>query len=135
MTHLVDANVLSETTRPQPDGRVVEWLSRHQAGLVVDPIVLGELRYGILRMAGGRRRARLERWFEGVVGKVACVPWDAECGVRWAELLADLRRSGNRMPVKDSMIAASALRYGLTLATRNTADFRNAGVVVIDPFA
>jgi hypothetical protein len=57
VTYLVDANVLSEPTRPQPDPLVIEWLRAHERDIVVDPIILGELRFGILlcRMAGSGR--------------------------------------------------------------------------------
>lgn len=135
MTYLVDANVLSEPTRPAPDRRVVEWLRANEQAIAVDPIVLGELRFGILLLPKGRRRAALERWFaEGVVG-LHCVHWEADTGLRWAELLARLRRSGKAMPVKDSLIAATALTHGLTVATRNRRDFEQAGVRVFDPFA
>lgn len=51
MPYLVDANVLSEPTKPQPDLRVIEWLLAHERDIVVDPIILGELRFGILPLA------------------------------------------------------------------------------------
>jgi predicted nucleic acid-binding protein len=54
--------------------------------------------------------------------------------LKWAELLARLRASGRAMPVKDSLIAATALVHDLVVATRNRADFEKAGVVVTDPF-
>jgi hypothetical protein len=50
-------------------------------------------------------------------------------------LLADLRSAGKAMPIKDSLIAATALLHGLRIATRNHADFRVAGVKLLDPFA
>jgi len=77
----------------------------------------------------------VERWFSEGVAKIVCLPWDAATGLRWAQLLADLRTSGLSMPIKDSLIAATALVHGLTVATRNTRDFRRAGVKVLDPFA
>ena len=92
MRYLVDANVLSELTKPSPAARVLDWLRRHEPDLVVDP------------------------------------------GMRWADLLARLRTAGKSMPIKDSLIAATALLLGLTIVTRNVADFSAAGVTVIDPF-
>jgi len=58
--YLVDANVLSELTKPTPEDRVVAWLRGHEPDLVVDPIILGELEYGILLLPAGRRRKLLE---------------------------------------------------------------------------
>jgi predicted nucleic acid-binding protein len=134
VTILVDASVLSEPTKPDPHPRAVVWLRRHEQDIVVDPIVLGELRYGILLLSRGKRRERLERWFAGV-SRLHCLAWEGETGMRWAQLLADLRRRGTPMPIKDSLIAATALVHGLPIATRNRRDFEPAGVEVLDPFS
>ena len=134
MKFLVDANVLSEPTKAVPDSNVVEWLKRHERDLAVDPIILGEVRFGILLLPKGKRRSRLERWFDAGVLKLQCLPWEADSGMRWAELLASLRASGRAMPIKDSLIAATALAHGLTVVTRNRAGFEKAGVKVANPF-
>jgi hypothetical protein len=133
VTYLVDANVLSEPTRPEPSAQVVAWLRDNERELAVDPIILGELRFGIHVLPAGKRRHRLERWFERGVANLTCLSWDAVTGLRWAELLADLRRAGLAMSIKDSMIATTALVHRLTVATRNVKDFRKAGVKVVDP--
>ena len=135
MKHLVDANVLSEATKPESDPRVVEWLRRNERSIVVDPVILGEVRYGILPLARGTRRSKLERWFEEGVGRIQCLPWDSTVGLRWAQLLADLRRRGRPMSIKDSLIAASALAHDLTLVTLNQRDFKPARVKLADPSA
>jgi predicted nucleic acid-binding protein len=100
----------------------------------VDPIILGEIRFGIDRMPPGRRKGRFERWFAEGVENLVCLPIEAATGIRWAQLLARLRAGGSAMPFKDSLIAATALVHGLTVATRNARDFRKAGVKVFDPF-
>ena len=135
MKYLVDANVLSEPTKPVPDSRVVAWLREHESDIAVDPVILGELRFGILILPRGRKRTALERWFNVGAGRLHCLPWDAETGLKWAELLARLRIAGKAMPIKDSFIAATAVVHGLAVATRNRAGFVNAGVRVVDPFA
>lgn len=135
MRVLVDANVLSEATKPEPDPRVLEWLRRNERSLAVDPIVLGEVRFGILLLAPGARRAELERWFEQGVGRIQCLPWDSAVGLRWAQLLADLRRRGRPMSIKDSLIAATALAHDLELATLNLRDFESARLKLVDPSA
>lgn len=135
MRYLVDANVLSEPTKPRPNPGVVAWLRQHERDIAVDPIIVGEVRFGILLASPGRRRQQLEQWFQKGIERIHCLPWDASTGLRWAELLADLRKRGCAMPVKDSLIAATALVHGFTVATRNLRDFSNAGVSVVDPFA
>ena len=134
MKYLVDANVLSEPTKASPDANVVAWLGKNEREIVVDPIVLGELRFGILLLPKGKRRNNLERWFEAGVQRLHCLPWEADTGLRWAALVAGLRKSGLAMPVKDSLIAATALVHDLTVATHNSSDFRKAGVKLVDPF-
>jgi toxin FitB len=132
--YLVDANVLSEPTKPSPDPRVVDWLQAHESEIAVDPVILGELRFGILILPRGKKRMALETWFNAGVGHLHCLPWDADTGLKWAELLAHLRKTGKAMPIKDSFIAATAIVYGLAVVTRNRIDFAKAGVRVIDPF-
>ena len=98
MRYLVDANVLSEPTKPFPNAGVVAWLQRYERDIAVDPIILGAIRFGILLLPRGRRRTHLE-------------------------------------PVKDSLIAATALVHGLIVATRNRSDFEKARVKIVDPFS
>lgn len=135
MKYLVDANVLSEPTKPNPDPRVMEWLREHEPDMAVNPIILGELRFGILLLPKGKKRTALERWFDSGVASLLCLPWESETGLKWAELLARLRTSGKAMPIKDSLIAATAAVHGLAVATRNHSDFSKTGLGIVNPFA
>jgi predicted nucleic acid-binding protein len=110
-------------------------LSANEENLVVDSIILGELCIGILALPRGRKRTQLEQWFGAVVQTTDCLPWDAAISRGWAKLVVDLKRKGDKLPLLDSMIAATALHHELTVATRNTRDFERAGVKVLDPFA
>jgi predicted nucleic acid-binding protein len=134
MKYLVDANVLSEPTKQSASNKVVEWLTKNEANLVVDPLVIGELRIGILALPRGRKRERLEHWFENVVEVLECLPWDTTVSRRWATLVVDLKRRGETVPLLDGMIAATALQYDLIVATRNTRDFQKTGVKTLNPF-
>jgi len=116
MKYLVDANVLSEPTKRDPDARVVGWLTDNEHKLVVDSIVLGELCVGVLALPTGRKRTELEHWFDGVAETIVCLPWDAVVSRRWAQLVVNLKRRGRTMPLLDGMIAATALEHGLTVA-------------------
>jgi len=135
MIYLVDANVLSEPTKRSPNPKVVVWLSAHEEDLVVDSVILGEIEIGIRTLSVGRKRAKLQRWFEALVQTIDCLPWDAAVSRRWAQLVVELRAKGHMLPILDSMIAATALAHDLTLATHNVGDFQRAGVKIVDPFA
>ena len=134
MIYLVDANVLSEPTKRTADSRVVTWLNANESNLIVDSIIIGELRIGILALPRGRKRNRLEQWYEVVVETIECIPWDATISQRWAALVVELKRKGETVPLLDGMIAATALQHDLIVATRNTRDFQKTGVKTLNPF-
>ncbi len=134
MKFLVDANVLSEATKPNPNPKVVGWLAAHETQLAINPIVLGELRFGILLLPKGKRRSELLAWLDSGIRYLQMLDFDATTSENWAQLLADLRKQGRAMPVKDSLIAATARQFQLPIATRNAKEFAFAGVKVVNPF-
>lgn len=134
MRFLIDADVLSEPTKPEPRRSVVEWLRQHEPDLGICSITLGELRLGILKLAAGRRRRSLETWYENGVEVMAIVDFDAAAASQWALLMCDLQRRGRPMPVADSLLAATARSRGLTVVTRNEAHFRDSGVRLLNPY-
>jgi toxin FitB len=113
---------------------VVQWLRSHDRDLIVSPIILGELEFGILLLPVGRKRAKLLDWFRQGVQQLNLVDFEAATAGAWAQLLAELRRKDRAMPIKDSLIAASARQHGLTVATRNVGHYKYAGVRVFNPF-
>lgn len=98
------------------------------------PIVIGEIAYGIGLTTSPRKRNDLERWFAEGIKRLCVIDLDSGTATVWAALLVRLKKKGRAMPVKDSLIAASALQHGLTIVTRNISDFQNAGAPLIDPF-
>ncbi len=136
MSFLVDANVLCEGTRPAAAPRVLAWLAQHDVRLCVSVITLGEILKGIRLLPRGRRRTQLERWlveletsFEGRI-----LPVDSAIMQTWAELYARHQSAGRLLSSFDSLLAATALRHGLTVATRNLTDFPK-DVPVVNPWA
>ena len=134
MKFLVDANVLSEATKPDPNPKVVGWLAAHETQLAINPIVLGELQFGILLLPKCKWRSELLAWLDSGIRYLQMLDFDATTSENWAQLLADLRKQGRAMPVKDSLIAATARQFQLPIATRNAKDFAFAGVKVVNPF-
>ena len=134
MTFLVDVNVLSEPTKKTPDPKVKEWLLANRAELVVDPVIMGEIWEGIMRLPEGRRKQNLIEWYGWSRASMVCLPWTLETGIVWGELSCEVTKKGFTIPAEDTMIAATAKHHGLTVATRNVDDFTRCGVPVVNPF-
>jgi len=132
--YLADVNVLSEPAKPQPTARVVEWLLANHAEIVIDPVVLGEMWEGIIALPEGRRKQNLVEWFRRIPASLVCLEWTRGTALVWAELRDEVRRRGFTVPIKDTLIAATARQHGLTVATRNVDDFLRCGVPVLNPF-
>jgi predicted nucleic acid-binding protein len=129
VSFLLDTNVVSEWVKPQPTLSVIAWLDEVDEDRVfLSVITLTELRYGIERLAAGKKRKRLEGWlmhdlplrFEGRVLGIDSTVAHA-CG----ELLARREAAGRPIHVMDAFLAATAAVHGLTLVTRNDSDFQN----------
>lgn len=134
MSLLLDTNVLSETVRPRPNAGVLQWLAAHPS-FFISAITLEELSFGIERISG-RRRAALYEWLERLRAEPSpgVVPVDAEIALAAGRLRARREQKGRPVAQADMLIAASALTRGLTLVTRNVADFDGCGIALLDPF-
>lgn len=134
MKYLTDVNVICETTKPNRSTKVTDWLQKHRADIWVDPIVVGEIWRGILKLPAGQRRTALTKWFQELCERMPCIEWSLETAIAWAEIVEQTRRAGFTIGIADTMIAATAKLHGLTVATRNVKDFSRCGVPVFDPF-
>lgn len=138
MSYLVDTNIISEATKPQPDIRVESWLAaQSNDSLFLSVITVGEIRLGLLLLDAGKKKRTLLRWLNEEINSVFAdriLPVDIAVIERWAELQATAEKAGRRLPTMDSLLAATALAHGLTIATRNIADFEGAGVPLLNPW-
>lgn len=135
MSYLIDTNVLSELRRKQPDPNVVAWMQvRPRPSLFLSVLTLGEIRRGLERVEDAKRRQALLDWLEVelrhyFVGRLLDI--DAATADRWGRLMA---QAGRPLPAIDGLLAATALQHDLTLVTRNSKDFADVGVRVINPW-
>jgi toxin FitB len=135
---LLDTNVLSELIRPKPDEGVTKWLdSLDSAAVATTAITAAELRYGVARMPAGQRRERLNEAIRGLIevdleGRVE--PFDAAAATHYAALVSDRDKAGRPISMADGQIAAICRKLGATLATRNTSDFQDTGIDLLDPW-
>ena len=138
MNFLLDTNVVSEWVKPRPNAGMVKWLAEaDEDRIFLSVVTLGELQYGVERLAPGERRKRLEEWLEAELKdrfEERVVGVDEEIAVTWGKLLAKLDRTGRPMGVADGFLAATAMARGMALVTRNVEDFLAVDVELVNPW-
>ena len=131
--YLLDTNVVSELRKPRPHGAVLAWLKAvDDAQLFVSTVTLGEIQAGmeLTREQDAPKAQAIETWLEQVASAYNVLPMDAAAFRHWARLI---HRKSDTL-YEDAMIAATACANGLTVVSRNVADFKALGLEVIDPF-
>ncbi len=131
--YLLDTNVVSELRKPRPHGAVLAWVaSLPEREVFLSALTLGELQAGVerTRRQDPHKASLIEDWISQVEGDYQVIPLDAPVMREWARLMD--RRSDHL--IEDAMIAATARVYNLTVATRNTRDFRLFDVSLFNPF-
>jgi len=133
----LDTNVISELMRKAPDPGVVDWLERHDAELALSTIVIGEIAFGIEKIAPEQRARRLTSDFDELRRRYAdrIFAFTEAAALSYGTLMGERKRAGRPMPIADAMIAAIARTHGAKLASRNLADFEGSGLELISPWA
>jgi hypothetical protein len=138
MSFLLDTNVISEWAKPRPNPNLVSWLDNvDEDHLHVSVATFAEIRHGIELMARGRRREALFRWLhDDLAARFAdrILPVDRVVAETWGVVVARASTGGNPMATMDGFLAATAAVHSLTLVTRDAADFRGAGVPLLNPW-
>ena len=136
---LLDTNVLSELRRPRPERKVVAFIQAPPLeSLFVSPVALAEIRFGIERVADPTHRAALADWLSHTVRPMfdeRVLEISEDVMLRWRLLVEAGRLIRHTFSQPDLIIAATALHHGMTVVTRNTADFARANVPVTEPVA
>jgi len=136
MKYLLDTNVLSETTKSQPNKNVLNWFANTlDTDMYISVITIGEIVQGIEKLSDEAKQKKLSVWLNNIInygfnGRVANI--DVDIMTTWGKLQAKLSRT---LPIQDSLIAATALTHNMTVATRNVKDFEGiSNLKVINPW-
>jgi predicted nucleic acid-binding protein len=137
--YLLDTNVVSELIKPSPDALVAAWIrATEETDLHLSVLTFAEIRYGIEKLPQGSRRERLRRWMDADLadrfeGRILGV--DRAIGELWGVIMARGFALSVRLPVMDTLLAATAEHHGMTMVTRDIRDFARAGVATLDPWS
>lgn len=135
--YLLDTNIISDFTKPQPSPSLVTWLAEQaDENLFIASLTLAEIRRGILEKPAGRRRDQLDSWFAGPTGPQALfagrvLPFDEKEALIWARFMAEGRAKGRPRNGLDTIIAAVAEANDCVVVTANEKDFE--GVKIVNP--
>jgi predicted nucleic acid-binding protein len=134
---LLDTCVLAELRRPEGHPAVKAAVAQLVDGdLFLSVLTLGEIAKGIALLSAGRKKKALASWLNGLETKFAdrILTIDAETARIWGEFTARAQKAGEIVPAVDGLLAATAIRHGLHVMTRNTRHFEASGALVLDPW-
>jgi toxin FitB len=138
VSFLLDTNVVSEWTKPRPNAGITEWLARvDEDEVFLSVVTFAELRHGIERLPAGERRRRLDEWLRSDLPlrfEERIVGVDGAIADEWGRVVARRESRGRPISAMDALIAATAQVHGLTVVTRNVADFQASVKSVLSPW-
>jgi toxin FitB len=135
---VLDTNVVSELMRPQPAPPVLEWVdAQPSSDLLLTSVTAAELRAGVALLPRGRRQATIADRVETLIDETFAgyvLPFDVDSSTHYAEIVATRTRAGSPISTADAQFAAICRQHDATLATRNTPDFLNTGLTLVNPW-
>jgi len=138
MNYLLDTCVISELVAKKPNPKVLNWVdSLKNEHVFLSVLTIGEIQRGIFKLPDSSRKTTLVNWLEAdLLARFSGRLLDLDVNVllQWGELVARLERMGRPLPAIDSLFAAQALTYQMNFVTRNTKDFLDTGINLVDPW-
>lgn len=138
MMILIDTNVISEMMRQKPHPNVINWMDRQDfLAIYISTINIAEILYGINVLPYGKKRVLLEETFKKMVKDVfefRVLSFDERAADIYGVIMGQRKALGKPLGILDGQIAAIAKANSLDVATRNTKDFFDCGINVINPF-
>jgi len=139
MSYLIDTCIISEFVKRKPNKHVRNWFNQQQeTHLFISAISLAEIKKGIYKIKPSQpeRALKLQNWLNTLELSFSqrILPINDDILERWAHLSASMEREGKTLAIMDSLIAATAHHYELTLATRNVNDFNALPLKIFNPF-
>jgi predicted nucleic acid-binding protein len=138
VSFLLDTCFVSELSKRKRDSGVIAWLDDHdESELFLSTITIGKLEKGLAKHRDPTRRKRLRELIEvEIVGRFRerLLGTDEAVWRRWGAICGAAEAVGEPLPVVDALVAAVAQVHGLTVVTRNEADFARCAVALVNPW-
>ncbi|MBE9056745.1 type II toxin-antitoxin system VapC family toxin [Sphaerospermopsis sp. LEGE 08334] len=139
MTYLLDTCVISEYVKKQPCERVINWIDvQEESSLFISIITIAEIKKGVVRIEKSQpsRYQKLEKWLQKLEQRFAnrILPLNENILDTWAKICGKSEAEGKKLPIMDSLIAATASENNLIIVTRNISDFGFSSVNVFSPW-
>lgn len=137
MRFLLDTNVLAEFAKPKGSPAVISAVAAiADVDIYMSVLTVGEIAKGLALLTAGPKKKRLTAWLVDLEQQYGdrILPIDLETARIWGELTARSQKSGVVIPPTDSLLAATALRHGLHVMTRNTRHFETTRALLVNPW-
>ena len=138
MKYLLDTCVVSELIKKDPEKKIVNWIkAKDEIDLYLSALTIGELQKGITKLIDSKKKQRLIDWIDSDLPKrfeKRILFITDSVARKWGEIQGIAEQQGNKMPVIDSLIAATGITYDLQVITRNTSDMKVSGVGLFNPW-
>ena len=139
MNYLLDTCVLSEYVKRNPNTQVINWLdNQDEASLNISIVSIAEIKKGIIRIENSQpnRYLKLWNWLQKLEQRFGSriIPLDNSIIDTWATICGKSEAKGHKLPIMDSLIAATAYQYDMVVVTRNISDFNFSSIQIFSPW-
>ena len=138
MNYILDTCVISELVKPLPNENVLEWIEKQsEDNLYLSVITIGEIQKGISKLPESNKKTNLQTWLDNDLKfrfESRILPIDEKIAKEWGKIQGISEKAGNKIPVIDSMIAATGLFHKMVIVTRNINDMQISGLEIFNPW-
>jgi len=138
MKYLLDSCVISELVKTRPSKKVIDWVTKNnEENFYISSLTFGEIHKGIEKLSKSTRKDKLHQWVnhdlkERFGNKILSV--DLNTAMIWGKIQGKAELAGKPMPAIDGLIAATGIAHDLIVVTRNTADMKQSGITLLNPW-
>jgi len=138
MKYLIDTCVISELMKRNPNEQLLCWIKEiPEESLYISVLTLGEICKGISKLSDKNKQSILQQWLDNDLmnrfhGRIIHI--DKDIAMKWGEISGFSEQKGRKLPVVDSLLAATSIENDCILVTRNESDFKTIRINLFNPW-